>query len=625
MCGITGHIFFKEGQAERDTVQRMTDAVGHRGPDADGFFVEGQAALGHRRLSIIDLSAAANQPFTDRSGRYVMVYNGEIYNFRQVKEQLTEYPFLTNGDTEMLIAAYAAWGPGCLSRTRGMFAFAIWDREKKEIFLCRDRLGVKPLYYYYDGRQLLFSSEVRSILASGLVKRKLNRSALIDYFNYQSVSSPTTIIEGVDQLEAGTWIRIGRSGIEKKLYWDITQTKTDFEFSDLGRTRSRIRELMLQSVQRRLVSDVPVGAFLSGGIDSSAIVGLMAEAGPARPNTFNISFNEQEYDESSYAKIVARKFNTNHVSILLKPTVLLDELTHALDSIDSPSGDGINTYVVSKAIREKGITVALSGVGGDELFAGYPIFNQYLELAKMQWFWSLPASFRKGISKLMHLGIHSGKWDRVRQLLSSEGFSIEQSYSVFRQILSPELINLLLDKRSPVKHATLVEQELIRRKENLRRMPLLSQMSAAEFLGYTQQTLLKDTDQMSMASSLEVREPYFDQDLVEFVLAVPDRFKKPTYPKSLLVESLKPLLPDEVVFRKKKGFLFPWNLWMKNELRSFCEEQISIVSSLKIVDPAALENHWRRFLTSDTSVRWTELWIFVVLGYWIRKNEIECD
>ena len=625
MCGIAGILNFKNQVHDPAVIQRMTDAESHRGPDSDGFFVEQEIALGHRRLSIIDLSTAANQPFFDNSGRYVMVFNGEIYNFREVRKQLTEYSFHSTGDTEVLIAAYAKWGSDCVQYLRGMFAFAIWDRKERSLFVCRDPMGVKPLYYFIDEEKFLFASETRAILASGQVKKKINTRALIEYFSYQSVSYPYSIIDGILQLEAGSWMRIKNGRIEKQQYWDVTQPKTDFDFGDKEKAQHRIRELMLQSVEKRLVSDVPVGAFLSGGIDSGTVVGLMAEASSAKPSTFNISFQEKGFDESAYAEIIAKKFNTNHTAIVLKPTIFLDELQNALDAIDSPTGDGINTYVVSKAIRQNGITVALSGVGGDELFAGYPIFSQYLQLQQRSWLWKLPAGIKGLIASIALPGTDNNKINRLQQLLRLDSCSIETAYPIFRQILSPRQIGQFTKMTGNDSFTTSLQNTLMNKKQLLDELPLLSQMSAAEYLGYTQHTLLKDTDQMSMAVSLEVREPFFDQDLVEFVLSVPDALKKPTYPKSLLVESVKPLLPDEVVFRKKQGFLFPWNVWLKNELCSFCDERIRNIARRRFINGEQLISYWQRFLKGDESIRWAEVWLFVVLEYWLEKNGVDGD
>ena len=403
----------------------------------------------------------------------------------------------------------------------------------------------------------------------------------------------------------------------------MSASACDFDHAGAAGTQRHIRELLLQSVKRRLVSDVPVGAFLSGGIDSAAVVGLMAEAGNTKPNTFNISFEEKDFDESEYADLVARKFNTNHTRILLKSTAFLEELQNALDVMDTPSGDGINTYIVSKAVRGQGMTVALSGAGGDELFAGYPFFAQYLQLKQKSWAWKLPAIIRELIAYTIVPGSAGNKKNRIRQMIRIDSCTIENMYPVLRQIFSPKQINAFTSITGGASFVTALQKELINRKEDIDKLPLLGQVSAAEYLGYTQHTLLKDTDQMSMAVSLEVREPFFDQDLVEFVLSIPDSIKKPTYPKSLLVESLKPLLPDEIVFRKKQGFLFPWNVWLRNDLRSFCNTRIQNMAQRPFIHGEHLLAYWQRFLKGDKDIRWTEIWLFVVLEYWLEKNNVE--
>lgn len=622
MCGIAGIVEFRAPLPEPELIGKMTGAMSHRGPDAKGFYAEGPVALGHLRLAIIDLSPESNQPFIDHSGRYVLVFNGEIYNFREVRARLHDYPFRTNGDTELLVAAYATWGLDCLDHFRGMFAFAIWDRQQRELVLARDRMGVKPLYYYRDNHRILFASELRGILATGLVPPKVSRESLVEFFSYQSVSYPYAMVEGIRQVEAAHWVRIKEGREHVGAYWDLTQPAKDFDLSSREAVHGNIRRLMLQSIERRLVSDVPVGAFLSGGIDSSAVVGLMAEAGTGRPNTFTVAFEEKEYDESDYAGIIAKKFSTHHTRVALKSTIFLDELQNALDALDSPSGDGVNTYVVSKAIRQHGITVALSGAGGDELFAGYPFFDQFLRLQDKKGYWKLPLGLRRLLAGA--LGRGGGKMGKVSQMLQLPSVDIDRLYPVFREVLSPRLLCALTHLEPSPGFVTAVEKELREKKENLLRLPLLSQVSAAEYLGYTQHTLLKDTDQMSMAVSLEVREPFFDQDLVEFVLAVPDHFKKPAYPKSLLVESLKPLLPDEIVHRKKQGFLFPWELWLKTDLRAFGEQHLRNIVQRPFIKGGHLLEYWKRFQAGDKRVRWQELWLFIVLDHWLGKNKISC-
>ena len=616
MCGIAG-ILNRQEPVEPEQIKRMADSMSHRGPDAEGIFMDGEVGLGHRRLSIIDLSEAANQPFEDASGRYTIIFNGEIYNYAEIKPSLSDYPFRTHGDTEVILAGYIKWGAESLSRLRGMYTFVIWDKQERELFIARDRLGVKPLYYYHDKDQFVFASEVRAILTTGLVKRKIDQAAMAEYFRYQSIGFPFSPVEGIRQIEAGSWMRIKNGQIQTRKYWDPTAANYNFDFTSTKDVQRKVRDLMLQSVKRRLVSDVPVGAFLSGGIDSSAVVGLMVEAGDPSPYTFNISFDESAYDESKYADVIAKKFNTRHVQVRMKPEVMLGELTNALDAMDTPSGDGINTYVVSKAIHKEGIRVALSGVGGDELFAGYPIFENYIKLQQKNWIWKLPASLRNGLSGFLGKGEIK---DRMRQLLATGSPAIAYSYPILRQILSPAALNDLTYLNESERE-TLADQ-LLSKHRALVKLSYYSQVTAAEYLGYTQSTLLKDTDQMSMANSLEIREPYFDQDLVEFVMSVPDQFKVPVYPKSLLVESLKPMLPDEIVHREKKGFLFPWKEWMKNELHGFCEKHISHIAERDFIQGDHLKTTWTRFLAGDPDIRWQQVWLFVILDYWMERNGV---
>ena len=619
MCGIAGIISYSGNIDLPVTIRKMTDAIAHRGPDADGFFTTDRIALGHRRLSIIDLSTVANQPIADHTGRYEIIFNGEIYNFREVKQLLSDYPFTTNSDTEVLLAAYSKWGADCLPLLKGMFAFAVWDTVEKVMFIARDRMGVKPVYYFVNDQMFLFASEIRGILASGLVNKRINTNAIREFLSYQSVGFPESAIDNINQLEAGSFVLIKDNKHVVKKYWDIAdKPKVDFDFNDGDRVRQQVRSLLRNSVERRLVSDVPLGAFLSGGIDSSAVVGLMAEVSPTPVNTFTVGFEEKEFDESGFANNIARKFNTNHSQVLLKPSVFLDELTNGLNAMDTPSGDGINTYVVSKAIRQSGLTVALSGVGGDELFAGYPFFKQYLQLKKYDQLWGATGLLRKGAGLVLG---NSNKALRLKQILKAPDASIRYFYPEFRRIISPGLLASLT--RWEANGSTLLEKQLALLPSSLEAYPLLSQVSIAEFKGYTQHTLLKDTDQFSMAVALEVREPFFDHDLVEFVLAIPDQQKFPVYAKKLLVESLKGLLPDENVHRRKQGFLFPWSVWMKKELRSFCEAHLQRIAQRDFINGKNLLAYWQRFLNNDSSVRWMEIWLFVILEYWMEKNGIE--
>lgn len=572
--------------------------------------------MGHRRLSILDTSAAADQPFADPTGRYRMVYNGELYNFRELRRQFSDFNFSTTGDTEVLLQWFLQTGTAGLDRLAGMFAFAVWDAAQPSLCLVRDRLGVKPLYYYADDKMIVFASEIRAILASGLVPATIETGALHDYFRYQSVSCPATLVKGIRQVPPGHLLRVENNQLRLEPWWDITRKRPVFAPASERQMQHEILNLMTQAVERRLVSDVPVGAFLSGGIDSSAVVGLMRRISSQRPNTFTVSFKEKEYDESAFAAMAARKFNTCHQVIPLDARDLLGELENALDAMDTPTGDGVNTYVVSKAVRAQGISVALTGAGGDELFAGYPFFQQYIRLRNRRLVWDHSGVVRKLVGKSMVLRPHS----KYRDLMNTASTSIADLYPVFRQIMAPALIEEIVTAPG----VDLVAGQLNAWQYVLESFPLYSQVSIAELTGYTRNTLMADLDQMSMAHALEVRAPFFDHDLLQYVLQVPDKLKSPVYPKRLMVESLDGLLPDELIFRQKKGFLFPWKDWLRNDLRDFCRLRIESMAARPFINGKQLLRLWADYLRGDQQVKWVDIWLFVVLEHWLQRNGVEC-
>ncbi len=617
MCGIAGIIGLKDKEVANQKISLMTESLKHRGPDATGVFVDDEIALGHLRLSIIDLSESANQPFFDATNRYSIVYNGEIYNFRDVKKSLPEYSFRTDSDTEVILAAFQKYGADCLSLLNGMFAFAIWDRERKELFAARDRLGVKPFYYSQtaDGT-FIFASEIRALLNSHLVPRKLNEHGVYDYLMYQSVYAPETIVENIFQLPAGEFGVFSNGKFSKKSYWQIETSSVGKITDDENTIKQNVRELLLKSVEQRMISDVRLGAFLSGGIDSSAIVALMSEVSAQPVNTFSVNFAEKEFDESPFSNLIAKKYNTNHTSVLLSPADFLNELPQALKAADSPSGDGVNTYTVSKATKKAGIKVALSGLGGDELFAGYPNFLNWYK-AKKSILPKIPGVFRKPFAIALSSSGNS-KYQRIADIISVDKITLGSIYPMFRQVMSQQIVNDLYKNG----HFEINIQELLKAKESaIGKFPLLSQYSIAELLGYTQNVLLKDTDQFSMASALEVREPFFDYKLIEYVLQIPDQIKYPKYPKSLLVESLYPILPDEIVHRPKMGFVLPFDKWMQNELKDFCQSRLENLAAREIFNSRQLLNKWSDFQTGKKGVLWSHLWHLVVLTEWLENNK----
>ena len=597
----------------------MGVALGHRGPDSQGYLEENPIYFAHTRLSIQDTSDAGRQPMVDKTGRYVIVYNGEIYNFRELRTELGS-GFRTGTDTEVILAAYTAWGKDCLARFNGMFAFAIWDRVEHKLLIARDRLGIKPLYYHVKGGCFAFASEVRSLLKLPWLHRRIDRNGLTNYLSYQTVYGEDTLLEGVKMLGPGQYVEIDAKGVFFDTFWSLFECATDeAQGMDLKGIHTRVRDLLGRAVARRMVADVPLGAFLSGGIDSSAVVALMAQASEQPIDTFAIAFQEKEFDESAYAAMVGKKFNTRHHRILLTPEDLLRELPLALKAMDHPSGDGVNSYVVSKYTRAEGIKVALSGLGGDELFAGYPIFNQLPAIQRKKLLWSLPYPTRKFLG-MLYTNVKKGRQaGKIGEILRLPEPVMEGIYKIFRTIYPPSMAYDMVGETWTNTVGTLLAREA----ENMKSLPLLSKISVAEIATYTESLLLRDTDQMSMAHALEVRVPFFDHNLVKFVLGVPDIHKQGSYPKQLLVESLGDLLPKEIVHRPKMGFVFPWNQWLRNELRDFCETRIERMAERGIMDAITLREVWSDFKAGKGPWLWTHVWLPVVLEEWMSNNGIE--
>jgi len=619
MCGINGILALDSERPDHSgAVELMNNALRHRGPDDAGIYNGDGVALGHRRLSIIDLSSAGHQPMQSANGRYVLVFNGEIYNFRELRAQL-DYPFRSHTDTEVLLAAWQAWGTACIERLVGMYGFAVWDTRERVLHLVRDRLGIKPVYYYVDGERLLFSSELRALLASGLVPRELDRTSLVDYLRYQTVHQPDTIVRGIRMLPPASHLVAGNHSTELHSYW--SPVPAHVSEMDRPAARKAVYEALLKAVERRLVADVPFGAFLSGGIDSSAIVALMSRLS-SKVSTFSITFAEEEFSEARYARMVASKFVTDHHEIQLSPGHFLDMLPEALDSMDHPSGDGPNSYVVSGATRNAGITMALSGLGGDELFAGYSIFRQSLSLEKLHWLNRLPRRMRASCGWLLRRlrpGIAS---DKIAGILSLPDINPLSAYPFYRQVLSDvQCQGLLKEPLLPANRVSALLREL-ELADGLQDLPVLGQISVAEITTYMQHVLLRDTDQMSMAHALEVRVPFLDHELVELVTGLPDAVKFPHTPKQLLVETLGDLLPPEIVNRPKMGFTLPFARWMRNELHQFCESRIHSLAERECFNGATVLRYWKDFMNDNPSISWSRIWTLLVLEHWLDQNNV---
>ncbi len=630
MCGINGILGLKDLVLAKQKVQAMNMTMKHRGPDDEGVFVNDEIVLGHRRLSIIDLSAAGHQPMQSHDGRFQIVYNGELYNFKELKFELTRvvsgsnqqaYFFQTNTDTEVIIAAYARWGEECVNHFNGMYAFAIWDNLKKELFIARDRLGIKPLYYIYTNNTLAFSSEIRSLLASELIQRQLDENSLVDYLRYQTVHAPNTIVKGIKMLMPGHYMKSNNGKITIHSYWNL---KKNISHASDGKSYTEVckdvNHLLTKAVERRLIADVPFGAFLSGGIDSSAIVGLMTKVSTEKVKTFSVTFDESEFSESKYAQLIAKKFNTDHHEIKLNPADFLKELPNALKAMDHPSGDGPNTYIVSKATKEAGITMALSGLGGDELFAGYDVFKRSIALNKKAWLNAVPKFMRGAGGSILTKIKPSIASEKIAEFLKQDAINFKTFYPLSRQVLMDKEILSILNKKELVENRV---TQIITESQISNLKSQISAVSIAEISTYMQNVLLGDADQMSMAHALEVRVPFIDYTLVEYVLGIPDKYKSTATPKKLLVDSLGDLLPSEIVNRPKMGFTFPWKNWMQNEMKLFCEQKMVSLSKRKLFNEQGVMKLWKDFLSDNPKVTWSRIWYLIVLENWLQENNIE--
>lgn len=620
MCGINGIYGLENLQDPLKLIHKMNESIAHRGPDASGTFHSKNVVLGHQRLKIIDLSESANQPFHSSNGRYTLVFNGEIYNYQQIRKELeNDFVFRTNSDTEVLINAFTKWGKSCLQKLNGMFAFAIWDDEAESLFLARDRMGIKPIYYAFQDGTFVFSSEVKAVLKSGLVKREINQNSLYEYLNYQTVYGENTILDDVKMIPPASWVTIQDNQIETGEYWHIEAPKKR-TYNSFEELKVQIAEKFGESIQKRMIADVPFGAFLSGGIDSSIVVGNMAKYSSQPIKTFHISFAEEQFSESKYAKIVANKFGTEHTDIQLHPNDLLNQLPDALSAMDHPSGDGPNTWLVSKVTKEAGITMVHSGLGGDELFAGYPVFKQLSSLIEKKYLLSFPKFLRKLGGNALKLIKNDVQAEKIAEILTLDRFDLESAYPISRKMLSDNQLRQYFGSVKFQNGAKSYVQNHLSYGLLGFDLPYLSKISVAELRTYLISTLLRDTDQMSMAHALEVRVPFLDHEFVELLLSVPDEWKMGSSQKQLLVNSFKGLIPDEVINRPKMGFVFPWEVWMKNELKQFCGDNLNYLENQQLFNKGAISNFSNQFFNGNPTVTWSRIWPLVVLGYWIKNN-----
>ena len=624
MCGICG-IVDSSGPIDREVLELMTRTLRHRGPDDERFFLSGpeggagpSVGLGFRRLAIIDL-AGGNQPMWNEDRSLVLVQNGEIYNFRELRAELeaSGHRFATAADTEVILHLYEEHGPGCVEHLNGMFAFAIWDRANERLFLARDRFGEKPLYYADLGGQFVFASELKALLQHPLCPRDVDMTALRQYLACEYVPSPLAIVEGVRKLPAGHRLVLEAGRIALERYWDMTfepgPPRSEDEWVD--EFRDRLRE----AVRLRLVSDVPLGAFLSGGIDSSSVVAFMADLVPrGNVKTFSIAFREPSFDESESARRVAQAFGTDHHEGVFSPRELLEVLPAVAAGLDEPFGDAsvLPTYLLSRYTREA-VTVALGGDGGDELLAGYPTFQAD---ALARWY-RLPPPVHRGVLALARrLPVSRKNFSldfKIKRFLSGMAFPPDARHAAWLGSFTPAEVSRLLREPS-------VDDPYERQRE------VLAGCSAPDRLArliclyaqtYLPDDILVKTDRASMLTSLEVRAPFLDHTLVEFLGRVPSSLKlRGVTTKVILKRAMGEKLPAGIARRPKKGFGIPLAAWFRNELREHLLDELSPerLERQGIFDPAAVASLVRDHLDGRRDNR-KELWTLFAFQLWHRN------
>ena len=632
MCGIVGFLTSRAVDIpNHEILSGMRETLVHRGPDDRGEYIrplhEGGpfVFLGHRRLSIIDLSGG-HQPLSNEDETVWVVFNGEIYNFEQLAEELKGrgHRFRTRSDTEVIAHAYEEYGEGCFRRFNGMFAIAVWDELRGRLILARDRLGKKPLYYSLMNETFLFASELKAIMAYPNFPRKVDPLSFMKYLFFEYIPSPHTIFVDAKKLLPASYLVWQKGVIEVTEYWSPFHLKRIEKNLPEAEAESRMLELLRQSVKRRLISDVPLGVFLSGGIDSSAITALAQKEVPGKLKTFSIGFEDPSFDESRYASLVANFIGTEHHEQTMTPADLLNIVPNLPDILDEPMADAsiLPTYLLSKFTREH-VTVALGGDGGDEIFAGYPTYLAHKFLKQYERFLRPLHPIITFLGNLLPVSDENISFDfKVKKFLSGIGYSDGVRNSVWlgsfsfpdlRKVLSPEL-DTSFDPLELVEEVTSYQKGF----------PMKDRLCLLQYLDlklYLQESILVKVDRASMACSLEIRAPFLDYELVEFVMALPSKWKLNGFTsKYILKRAMKNILPNEVIQRKKKGFGVPIAKWVKGPLRELFGDLLSPdrIRREGFLNPEYVTTLLQDHLVNKKDNR-KQLWTLLIWELWVNR------
>ena len=638
MCGVVGILNFeKTNNVKKKVLSSMTNSIAHRGPDDSGTIILKNAGLGNRRLAIIDLSEKGHMPMHDEKKELWITFNGEIYNYMEIRKELLgkNYKFISNTDTEAILKSYKEWGPDCLKKFNGMFAFAIYDTKKNELFIARDRLGVKPLYYSKLNGALVFASEIKAILRHPGFKRRINLMAVSSYLSYRYELGTETLFQGIFKLMPGHYMVVKGNILIIKEYWDINLSKRN-KGKSFGYYKKELKRLLEDSVKLRMISDVPIGAYLSGGLDSSIVVALMSKNSNRKIKTFSIGFKEQGYNEFEYARQVAKMYNTEHKEILLSLEDYIKTMKVLIRYKDLPLGvpNEVPLYLMSKELR-KYITVVLSGEGADEIFSGYGrIFRSPLDYKKLSMIKHIPFFLKKSIFKQF-----MEKYGNRQFASEMDHFLYNYSYFPFeeKKLIFNSKINKIINNDKFL--TGIFSEHFNKAKDEPYYKKIWYVFEKLHLPG-----LLQRLDCTTMAASVEGRTPFVDYRLVEFMFTVPSKYKmkwksflevikswnetsdeiseKRDKTKYLLRETFRNILPKAIVERKKQGFPVPLDVWFRGSIGKFAKKELLNSNSKirMIVNQKNLEK-WidSNLKNSKDSSFGQKLWMLLNLEYWLRE------
>jgi asparagine synthase (glutamine-hydrolysing) len=619
MCGIAGILAPDRDPRVGPAVEWMTAALKHRGPDSRGIQDLGDCVLANTRLAIVDLSESGQMPMANEDSSVWITYNGECYNAGELRPLLESrgHRFRSHTDTEAILHSYEEFGDDCVSSLRGMFAFAIWDTKRRRLLLARDRLGIKPIYYFCDGQRLLFASEIKALLASGLISHRVDPLAARQILQLGHVPPPHTMVRGILALEPGHLAIWENGTFRTKRYWSLPismnrQDPTGHSFSseEFGHT-------LLDSARQQLMSDVPIALFLSGGVDSAVLGALMTRAGAEKLTALTIGLDESAFDESEASHRTAELLGLSHRVIVLPASRLADSLDHAVWAMDQPTVDGLNAYWISRAAAQAGFKVALSGQGADELFGGYtsiPWFKRFSRVAEAL----RPIPHGLGVAAFDHPSF-SFRTRKLSYLVGADDPFVAAQLAVRIQFLEGDVLSLLIP--SPAVSESPGVASLIQEwGRPVKYRPLAERVAYLDFPAHLEARLLRDGDAMSMAHSLEVRPVFLDHTIVESVLSLPEHLR--LQKKMLLLQAARPFMSEalysEIVSRPKRTFTFPFEHWLRTDLQPVVREVFSAerLRGPGILEPQAVRRVWEHFLRRPRDVGWSRIWSLFVLARW---------